>query len=60
MKTYTIYACQEVLYKKTISANSEEDARHIAWVEDNGDNWKEYSFGLWTIDEIKEEKETKQ
>lgn len=54
MKTFTVIASQLIFYKKTIAAESEEEAERIAIEDDTGQNWKEFHYGDWQLEEIKE------
>jgi hypothetical protein len=54
MKTYTVIASQLVYYRKTIEANSPEEAENLAWDEDCGDDWKDHAYGEWNLEDIKE------
>lgn len=53
MKTYTVYANQEVFMKKTVMANTHEEAIELAWEDDIGD-WKEYEYGDFEIVDYQE------
>lgn len=55
MKTYTIYASQVVYFKKTVKAESEEQADDLAFKYDPENDWEEYDYGEWLNEKIEEE-----
>lgn len=55
MKTYTIYASQTIYFKKTVKAESEEQADDLAFTYDPENDWEEYDYGEWLNEKIEEE-----
>lgn len=55
MKTYTIYASQTIYFKKTVKAESEEQADDLAFQYDPENDWEEYDYGEWLNEKIEEE-----
>lgn len=59
MKTYKVYASQLVFFEKTVEAESPEQAEQIAFEASNNsgnwDDWVEYDYGEWLIEDVKEE-----
>jgi hypothetical protein len=55
MKTYTIYASQTIYFKKTVQAESEEQADDLAFQYDPENDWEEYDYGEWLNEKIEEE-----
>lgn len=55
MKTYTIYASQTIYFKKTVKAESEEQADDLAFKYDPENDWEEYDYGEWLNEKIEEE-----
>lgn len=51
MKTYKVYASQEIFYAKIVEAENEDEALQKAWEDDNGDDWKDVAYGEWKLEE---------
>lgn len=55
MKEYRVYASQVVFYSKVVKANSPEEAEQLAWEDDTGNDWKEFDYGDWQLEETTQE-----
>ena len=53
MKTFDVYASQLVFYKKTVIANSIEEAEELAWESSDENGWEEVQYGDWELEDIK-------
>lgn len=54
MKSFQIIASQLVYYKKTVQANTKEEAEKLAWEDDSGEVWTDVSFGDWQLEDVQE------
>ena len=52
MKTYRVVASQLVYHEKFIQAKDQEQAEDLAWEYDQGNDWKEFQYGDWEIEDV--------
>lgn len=61
MKTFKVYASQLVFYVKEVQAENAEQAEQIAFEQSNNsgdwDDWVEFDYGEWLIEDVKEVKQ---
>lgn len=54
MKTFRVYASQEVIYYKEVKADTAEQAEQLAW-ENDDTSWIDVQYGDWQLEQGTEE-----